>query len=55
MTDLVFYGLKSCDTCRKARKALTEAGRSVTYIDVREDGIWVLIPEEDQAPGPAES
>ncbi len=34
-----FYGLKSCDTCRKARKALASAGHDVTYIDVREDGV----------------
>ena len=38
-----FFGLKSCDTCRKARKAITEAGLDITVIDVRDDGI----PEED--------
>lgn len=32
-----FFGLKSCDTCRKALKAL--AGRNVTVIDVRADGV----------------
>jgi len=32
------YGLGSCDTCRKARKALPEA----EFIDVRED----LVPKE---------
>lgn len=29
------YGLKTCDTCRKARKALPEAA----FLDVREDGV----------------
>ncbi|MEM6728495.1 MAG: ArsC/Spx/MgsR family protein [Pseudomonadota bacterium] len=29
------YGLKTCDTCRKARKALPEAA----FIDVRESGV----------------
>jgi len=32
-----FFGLKSCDTCRKALKAL--GGRDVTVIDVRADGV----------------
>ena len=30
------YGLKTCDTCRKARQALEKAGESVEFIDVRE-------------------
>ena len=29
------WGLKNCDTCRKAKKALPEA----TFFDVREEGI----------------
>lgn len=29
------YGLKTCDTCRKARKALPAA----RFVDVREDGV----------------
>lgn len=29
------YGIKTCDTCRKARKALPEAD----FVDVREDGL----------------
>ena len=33
------FGLKTCDTCRKARKAIEAAGRDVEYIDVRADGI----------------
>ena len=38
-----FFGLKSCDTCRKALKSL--AGRDVTVIDVRSDGV----SEDDRA------
>ncbi|WP_342078743.1 ArsC/Spx/MgsR family protein [Yoonia sp. SS1-5] len=34
-----FWGLKTCDTCRKARKALEEAGFAPEIIDVRADGI----------------
>lgn len=37
--DVTFYGLKSCDTCKKALKALQQAGHVVIYIDVRADGI----------------
>ena len=29
------FGLQSCDTCRKARKALESAGHAVETIDVR--------------------
>ena len=32
-------GLKNCDTCKKALKALDAAGVSYTYIDVRADGV----------------
>ncbi|MCK8482489.1 arsenate reductase [Aliiroseovarius sp. S2029] len=34
-----FWGLKSCDTCRKAVKALEGAGAVVDYVDVRADGV----------------
>ncbi|WP_208349939.1 arsenate reductase family protein [Pseudaestuariivita rosea] len=33
------YGLKSCDTCKKALKALTAADRPVSFVDVRSDGV----------------
>lgn len=36
---IVFYGLKTCDTCRKAQKALRTAGKDITAIDVRADGV----------------
>lgn len=32
---MILYGLKNCDTCRKAMKALPEA----TFRDVRKDGV----------------
>ncbi len=32
-------GLKTCDTCRKARKALSDAAVDVAYTDVRADGL----------------
>ena len=31
-----FWGLSTCDTCRKARKALEAGGVAFTYRDVRE-------------------
>ena len=33
------YGLKNCDTCRKAKKALDAAGADYAFKDVREDGV----------------
>lgn len=35
MTAITLFGLKACDTCRKAVKALTAAGHEVTLRDVR--------------------
>lgn len=34
-----FFGLKTCDTCRKALKALDAAGYAPEVIDVRADGL----------------
>ncbi|MFT6074172.1 MAG: arsenate reductase-like glutaredoxin family protein [Yoonia sp.] len=34
-----FFGLKSCDTCRKALNQLAEAGHDPIAIDVRADGL----------------
>jgi len=36
---LTVYHLKTCDTCRKAIKALREAGHELTLVDVRADGM----------------
>lgn len=33
---VTLYGLKACDTCRKARQALENAGVSVNFVDVRD-------------------
>ena len=30
------YGIKACDTCRKALKMLQETGREVTFVDMRD-------------------
>lgn len=37
MSEIILYGLRTCDTCRKALKALE--GRGVTFRDVRADGV----------------
>jgi len=36
---LTVYHLKTCDTCRKAIKAMKTAGADPTLIDVRADGV----------------
>jgi len=38
---MIFYGLKTCDTCRKAQKELRVADKTFTVIDVRADGVSV--------------
>lgn len=37
MTKLILYGLKNCDTCKKALKALTLAGNDLSFVDIRAD------------------
>ena len=39
MSPLTVYHLKTCDSCRKALKALSAAGHDVNAIDVRADGV----------------
>ncbi len=34
---LTLYGLKNCDTCKKAQKALEAAGKTVRFVDIRAD------------------
>lgn len=34
-----FFGLKTCDTCRKALAALRAAGHAPEVVDVRADGL----------------
>lgn len=36
---MIAYCLKTCDTCRKALKELSNAGIPVTVVDVRADGL----------------
>jgi arsenate reductase len=35
MADVILYGLKNCDTCKKAQSALENAGKNVTFVDIR--------------------
>ena len=46
MAQLTLLGLPTCDTCRKARKALEGAGHDVRFRDVRKAP---LLPEERAA------
>lgn len=42
---LTLYGLKNCDTCKKALKALEGAGKAVTFVDIRaEADLPALLP-----------
>ncbi|MEL8054878.1 MAG: ArsC/Spx/MgsR family protein [Pseudomonadota bacterium] len=34
---IMLYGLKNCDTCKKAIKALEASGQSVDFVDIRAD------------------
>ena len=50
-----FYGLKNCDTCRKAMKELDAGGITYDYVDVRADGVpekvitgWLKSVEADK-------
>ena len=36
---ITVWGLKNCDTCKKARKALDAVGADYTFKDVRADGL----------------
>ncbi len=35
--DMILYGISTCDTCKKAQRALAAMGHSVTFRDVRAD------------------
>lgn len=37
--DITLYGLKNCDSCRKALKELKSAGIEHRFVDVRADGV----------------
>ncbi|NEY91622.1 arsenate reductase family protein [Tabrizicola oligotrophica] len=34
---MILYGIPTCDTCKKALKALESAGHAVTFRDIRKD------------------
>lgn len=34
---MILYGIPTCDTCKKAQKALEAAGHDVTFRDIRRD------------------
>ncbi|MCF8880754.1 ArsC family transcriptional regulator [Hyphobacterium sp. SN044] len=34
---ITFYGIRTCDTCRKAMKTLDAAGRAYNFVDLRAD------------------
>jgi arsenate reductase-like glutaredoxin family protein len=34
---MILYGIPTCDTCKKALKALEQAGHAVTFRDIRKD------------------
>lgn len=42
---LTVYGIKSCDTCRKARKFLAEHNIEFGFHDLREDGLDIQMLE----------
>ncbi|MEM1175536.1 MAG: Spx/MgsR family RNA polymerase-binding regulatory protein [Pseudomonadota bacterium] len=42
---LVVYGIKSCDTCRRALKFLKERGMDHEFHDVRADGLNIQMLE----------
>lgn len=37
MANLTVYGLKNCDTCKKAMTGLSSAGHDVALVDIRAD------------------
>jgi len=42
---LTVYGIKSCDTCRKARKYFAENDIEFRFHDVRDDGLDIQMLE----------
>lgn len=51
---ITVYGLKNCETCRKAMTALEEGGRRPAFVDIRaEPSVSGLIPGWIKAVGEA--
>lgn len=42
---LTVYGIKSCDTCRRAKKFLEERSIEFRFHDLREDGLHIQMLE----------
>ncbi len=42
---MTLYGIGSCDTCRRARKWLTEQSHDYRFHDLRDDGIDIRLLE----------
>jgi arsenate reductase len=42
---ITVFGIKSCDTCRKARKYFVENGIEFQFHDVRDDGLDIQMLE----------
>ncbi len=42
MAGLTVYGLKNCDSCKKAMKALGDAGLAHRFVDIREEADRVV-------------
>lgn len=45
-TPITLYGIRTCDTCRKAEKALVAAGLDVSFRDVRAEPLSEAEREE---------
>ncbi|MEJ2601744.1 MAG: Spx/MgsR family RNA polymerase-binding regulatory protein [Gammaproteobacteria bacterium] len=43
--NITLYGLKSCDSCRRARDWFADNGIEVAFHDVRDDGITIQMLE----------
>ncbi|WP_084398534.1 ArsC/Spx/MgsR family protein [Henriciella aquimarina] len=53
MATLTLYGLKNCDTCKKAMNALDKDGHCVTLVDIRaEADLETKVPMWLKALGP---
>ena len=53
MASLTLYGLKNCDTCKKAMNALDKDGHDVTLVDIRaEADLPSKVPQWLKAAGP---
>lgn len=42
---LIVYGIKSCDTCRKARKILDDKNIKHEFHDIRDEGLSIQVLE----------